>query len=355
MRKVVFVLVVLALTLTAPSAVVAQSVIDNLSADLQLLFSELGKEVVPNLQTASVMNHELGSAQLGEFPRMYFSLSAGSTLDTSGVLLFTKPKFSDRYENYGLFNNLFDEMGLNDSSTRDITDNYLPMPSLRAGIGIGLVQDMELSLQIGVIPQAAADAAFGMAGSDDLEDVTASITTVGTRLRRVIVRQDRGVPAVSAGIGYVYSAIDFGYPLDTLDPLDIGGEGEDKQSLAVDGEMIFKTVTHSFGLDVRASQQFARVFFPFVGMSAYFQVSDYEAGVKDFGGEIISGEEPQRGTGTAVTPAIQPFSEQEYRDFNVVLNTGVDVKMAILNIFLHGNYAFSTRAPGAIVGVRFQF
>ena len=356
MHKIYTVVFILVLVAVVPFTATSQTALDQLASDLEFLFDELGKELVPNLQTASVLNHELGSAQLGDFPRMYFSFSAGGTLDTSGVLLFTKPKYSDRYENFELFNNLFDEIGLNDKDTRDITDNYLPLPSLRAGIGIGLWDDMELSVQLGMVPQAATDMALGLAGDDDnLENVGASIITVGTRLRRVLVRQDRGIPAISAGIGYVYSGIDFSYPLDTTDPLELGGDGVDKQSLAVDGDMVFKVITHSVGFDVRASQQVLRVFYPFIGMSAYYQVTNYEAGVKGFKGEIIEGEDPQRGTGSPITTAIQPFSEQEFRDFNVVLNTGFDIKLAVINLFLHGNYALSTRAPGAIVGMRLQF
>ncbi|TVR67985.1 MAG: hypothetical protein EA427_11715 [Spirochaetaceae bacterium] len=335
-----------------PAVLFAQSAIDQLSADLEYMFQELGKELVPNLQTVSVMNHELGSAYLGEFPRMYFSLSAGGTLDQSGILKFTKPEFSDRYQNYSLFNNLFDEINLNDKDTRDITDNYLPLPSLRAGFGVGLWYDMELSFQVAMMRQATTDSAIRSATDDeDLQDIRASITTVGTRLRRVVVKPERGVPAISVGVGYVYSGIDFGFPVGTTDPLDIGGG----QSLAIDGEIVLKSITHSFGFDVRASQQVIRVLYPFVGMSAYFQVTDFEMGVKGFTGEIIEGDDPVRGQGTSVTPAIQPFTDQQFRNFNVVLNTGFDIKLAIVNLFLHGNYALSTRAPGAIVGMRLQF
>jgi hypothetical protein len=339
-RKMI--VVILAGFLAAPTALFAQSAIDQLSADLEYMFQELGKELVPNLQTVSVLNHELGSAYLGEFPRMYFSLSAGGTLDQRGVLKFTKPEFSDRYQNYSLFNNLFEEISLNDEETRDITDNYLPLPSLRAGFGIGLAHDMELSFQVGMMRQATTDSAISSASDDeDLQDIRASIVTLGTRLRRVIVKPERGVPAISVGVGYVYSGIDFGFPVGTTDPLDLGGG----QSLAIDGEIVFKSITHSFGFDVRASQRVIRVLYPFVGMSAYYQVTDFEMGVKDFGGEIIAGDDPVRGTGNTVPVATQPFSEQQFRNFNVVLNTGFDIKLAIFNIFLHGNYALSTRAP----------
>lgn len=360
MRRILL-LVLLLLIAATPCTVFAQSAIDQLSSDLEFMFRELGKELVPNFQTVSVLNHELGSAYLGDFPRMYFSLSAGGTVDQRGILSFTKPEFSDRYENYGLFEELFDEVNLNDDDVRDITDNYLPLPSLRAGFGVGLRHGMELSFQVGMIRQATTDSAIEAAGiGEEVEGARASIVTIGTRLRRVLIQPDRGVPAVSVGVGYVYSGIDFGFPIDTIDPLDLGGSGENKQSLAVNGEIVFKNVTHSFGFDVRASRQLIRVFYPFIGMSTYYQVSNYEAGVKNFGGELISGEDPERSDpgdpdAVFVTPAVQPFVDDQYRNFNVVLNAGLDIKLAIVNLFVHGNYAVSTRAPGAIVGLRLQF
>ena len=44
----------------------------------------------------------------------------------------------------------------------------------------------------------------------------------------------------------------------------------------------------------------------------------------------------------------------DFNAFNVVLNTGFDMKLAVLNLFAHVNYAVGTRAPGAILGMRIQ-
>ena len=342
MRKKVLILTFL-LVFAVIGFAPAQDVITSLSIDLQTLFDEVGKDVVPNLQTTSVLNHGLGSAELGNFPHMYFSVSAGATV-APGILEFTYDE--EKFENYALFNNLLEEAGANDSEVRDITDNYAPYPSVRTSFGVGLFGGYELSVQAGIIPQTITD----MAGEEAL---TATITTVGTRLRRVLVRRDRGVPAISAGIGYVYSDIDFGYDLSQLDPLEVSGsEGDpDYTTLALEGKPTFRAVTHSFGFDVRASTRFLWVFHPFIGLSSYYQNSTYEAGVNNFGGELIVGTEDPVG----VTPSVQPFSEQEYHNFNVVLNTGFDVKLLILNVFAHVNYAIATQAPGAIVGVRLHF
>ncbi len=329
------------------ASVPAQDAITQLSIDLETVFNELGKDVVPNLQTASVLNHGLGSAELGNFPHMYFSFSAGGTV-APGVLEFTKDE--EKFENYDLFNNLLDEAGANDEEVRDITDNYAPYPSVRAGFGVGLAGGYELSVQAGIIPQAVTD----LAGEEAL---TGTITTVGTRLRKVLVRRDRGVPAISAGVGYVYSNIDFGYDLAEIDPLYLDGEegANDYTALELAGTPTFKAMTHSFGFDVRASTRFLYVFYPFVGMSTYYQRSTYEAGVDEFSGVLETRSGGGIPTRTDVEPAVQPYSEQEYDSFNVVLNTGFDMKLLIFNLFAHLNYAVTTQAPGAIVGIRLHF
>lgn len=348
-KKRVCVLGVVALLVSAPASVLAQNAIDQLSGDLRYFFQEFGKDIVPNLQTASVMNHELGSAQLGDFPRMYFSLSTGATVDLRGGLEFTKPEFSDNYNNFGLFNNLFEEIGLTNEDTRDITDNYLPIPSMRAGFGVGLTGGWELSVQAGVVPQAATAFALGFIDSDDNDDgfdasgIRGGITTVGTRLRKVLVEGERGVPAISAGVGYVFSNVELRVPLDGISVSTGGADGDD---LNLEGSLDFLVKTHSFGFDVRTSRRFLRVFYPFVGLSSYYQFTDYTAGVTDFGG-TVGGSRLQR--------TVEPASRQSFQNFNTVINTGFDMKLGVLNLFLHGNYALETRAPGAIAGMRLQF
>lgn len=338
---------VLVLTFVCIGTVTGQDAITQLSTDMEMIFEELGQDVVPNLQTASILNHGLGSAELGDFPHMYFSLSVGATV-APGVLEFTRD--AEKFENYDLFNNLLDEAGANDDDVRDITDNYAPYPSVRAGIGVGLVQGYEASFQAGVIPQMVTD----MAGQDEL---AATITTLGARVRKVLVRQDRGVPAISAGLGYVYSSIDFSYDLSELDPIELSGnEGDpDYTTLAVQGEPTFKAQSHSFGFDVRASTRFIRVFYPFVGVTTYYQNTNYEAGVDGFQGALQVGKGTPTETTTTVKPAVTPFTESTFNDFNVVLNTGFDIKLWIFNLFAHFNYAVPTRAPGAILGTRLHF
>ena len=331
-KRIVVVVVILALGLgTLP----AQTAIDQLATDLQTVLVELGEDMVPNLQTAAILNHGLGSAELGNFPHMYVSMSAGATV-APGVLEFTRDE--DKFENFGLIDQLLDDAGLNDADVRDITDNYAPYPSLRLGYGVGLMGGYEVSLQAGIAPQAIAD----LAGQDGL---TASITTIGTRVRKVLVRRDRGVPAISAGLGYVYSSIHFAYDLADVDPLEVSGT----TTLDVDGEASFKVNTHSFGFDVRASTKVLGFSYPFIGMTTYYQVSNFEAGVDGFSGVLTVS-----GTPSNVTSNVQPFTDKDYRNFNVVLNTGFDMKFTIFNLFAHLNYAVSTRAPGAILGMRVQ-
>lgn len=309
-----------------------QTTLDELATGLQIFFDELGEELVPNLQTASVLNHGLGSAQLGDFPHMYVSLSAGATV-APDVLTFTDDEetFGDQYS---FVENFLDEAGLNDSSVRDVTDNYAPYPSMRASFGIGLVGGYEIDIQAGIVPSA-------LSGVIPVDGVDASITTIGTRVRKVLVEHEAGIPAISVGVGYVYSSIDFGYDLDELDPIDFGS-----QTIDLSGDLILEAQTHSFGIDARTSTQLARVFYPFVGVSGYFQRSTYKAGIEDLSGELED-----------ETPAPinkEPLSEQEFNDFNLVVNTGTDIKLAAFNLFVHLNYAIDTQAYGGIVGMRVQ-
>lgn len=332
MNKKAFIVAVFVLY-TVTGALVAQDALSQLSKDLQTVLDELGKEMGPNLQTVSVLNHGLGSAEIGSFPRMYFSLSAGASV-APGILGFLDDE--EKYDNYALLENFLEEASLEEgSNTRDITDSYAPYPSGRASFGVGLVGGWEIDVQAGIIPQAAAELV-------PVDGLTTAITTVGGRVRKVVVRQERGVPAVSLGLGYVYSGINFGFDLEEIDPLDTGGT-----TLDLDGELTYQATTHSFGTDVRVSTRVLRVFYPFIGASGYYQRTTYKAGIDNFSALVGSGTTP-------TVPTTEPLSEQEFNSFNVVLNSGFDIKLAVLNIFTHVNYAFSTQAPGVIVGVRVQ-
>jgi hypothetical protein len=333
MQKRVIVLIGVVLLLGVAPLTFSQDPLSQLSKDLQTMLDELGKEMGPNLQTVSVLNHGLGSAEIGDFPRMYVSVSAGASV-APGILKFTADE--EKFDNYALLENFLEEAGFEDgSSVRDITDNYAPYPSARAAFGVGLAGGWEVEVQGGVIPQAAAD----MAGVDGL---TANITTIGGRVRKVLVRQEQGVPAVSVGLGYVYSGINFGYDLAEIDPLDAGGT-----TLDLDGEITYQATSHSYGTDLRVSTRFLRVFYPFVGASGYFQTTDYKAGIDGFSALVGNATTP-------TSPTTEPLSEQEFRNFNLVLNTGLDMKLAIFNFFGHFNYAVTTQAPGAIIGMRIQ-
>ncbi|MFW6228456.1 MAG: hypothetical protein ACOC2V_03270 [Alkalispirochaeta sp.] len=322
MQKRVIVLVGVVLLLGATPFTFSQDSLSQLSTDLQTMLDELGKEMGPNLQTVSVLNHGLGSAEIGDFPRMYVSVSAGASV-APGILKFTGDE--EKFLNYALLENFLEEAGLEEGSgVRDITDNYAPYPSARAAFGVGLAGGWEVEVQGGVIPQAAAD-------TSGVDGIAANITTIGGRVRKVLVRQERGVPAVSVGVGYVYSGINFGYDLAEIEPLDAGGT-----TLDLDGE-----------ITLRVSTRFLRVFYPFVGACGYFQTTDYKAGIDSFSALVGNATTP-------TSPTTEPLSEQEFRNFNVVLNTGVDVKLAFFNLFGHLNYAVTTRAPGAIIGMRIQ-
>ncbi len=314
----------------------AQSALDQLATDLQTIFDELGEEIVPNLQTASVLNHGLGSAELGDFPRMYFSLSTGATV-APGVLEFTDDE--EKFENFGLIESFLDEAGLNDSSVRDITDNYAPYPSMRASFGVGLVGGYEIDVQAGIVPSA-------LSGAIPVDGIDTSITTIGTRVRKVLVRRQDGIPAISFGVGYVFSMIDATYDLEEIDPITTGS-GASETTLDLNGELTFETMTHSFGLDARASTRFLRISYPFIGLSGYFQTSSYTAGVDGFSANVNNSP-------TATAPSVEPLSEQDFNDFNFVINAGSDIKLSLLNLFIHLNYAIDTRAYGGIVGMRVQ-
>ena len=310
--------------------------VDDLADELRVLFDQLGMNMVPHLQTVAVTNHELGMAELGDFPSRYFSFSLGASV--AGDFL----GFIDRPGTFNLLdpNNLLDEAGVSDNEYYDRIKDTFPYPMLRAVYGMGLTGGYELSFHVGVVPRMVTDLALGLA---DQREVSGSLTNLGGRVRKVLIPRGHGLPAISAGVGYTYSAVRLGYELNEFE-VDFGDD-----PILLNGEAKFNTTTHSFGVDVRASGKIMAIY-PFVGATVYHQRTRYEAGIEGFEGVItINGD-----TQTVTATAVQPYAERSFSDVNVLLNTGLDRKMGAMKFFSQVYFGVCSRASGGILGFRIQ-
>lgn len=309
----------------ALSGVYAQTPVEILAGDLSDFLEQTSREITPHMQSSAITSLETGSAEIGSFPHMYFSLGLGAMF-TDGISNAIEADYTIDVEGI-----LEDEAG--DNQAYDLIQNSLPLPVVRLTYGIGLVRGYEASLQLMTIPSALTDAA-------GVEGASFGLTNVGGRVRKTVISDGPQTPAVSIGVGYVYSSFNMGYELKELESVDVGGS----EIIVTGGEITYELVTNSAGLDVRLSEKIGPII-PYIGVASWYQWSSFEGGVDGLTGTVST---------TTVGP-VNTLRDFKDNDLNTIVSAGVDLKLGFFVYFLEGSYAFSTRAPAAYTGFRFQF
>ncbi|MFP4409513.1 MAG: hypothetical protein ACLFPW_13410, partial [Spirochaetaceae bacterium] len=310
-RIIVLAAILLAL---AFSGAYAQTPVEILAGDLSDFIERAGREITPHMQSSAITSLEAGSAEIGSFPSMYFSLGLGAMF-TDGISDVVDAEYTIDVEGI-----LEDEAGDND--TYDMVRDFLPLPVVRLTYGIGLLQGYEANFQLMTIPSALTDAT-------GVEGVSFGLTNVGGRVRKTLISDGPQTPAVSVGVGYVYSSFNMGYDLKELDPIDVG-----RPQIALDaGEITYELKTNSLGVDVRLSERVGPII-PYIGVSSWYQWSSYEGGVDGMTGTVITeGEEP---SDFAPVNELRDFKDN---DLNTIVSAGVDLKLGFFVYFLEGSYA----------------
>lgn len=321
-KTALFAFLLLAIALTGAYA---QTPVEILAGDLSDFLLQAGREITPHMQTSAITSLEAGSAQIGNFPKMYFSLGLGA-LATDGIAGIVDADYTIDVEGI-----LEDEAGGND--TYELIRDFLPLPVIRAAYGVGIAGGFEANLQLMTIPSALTD-------STGVSGVNAGLTNVGGRVRKTVLEDGPGVPAFSVGVGYVYSSFNLGFDLIELETVDVG-----ETEIAIsDGEISYELVTNSAGVDVRLSEKVGPII-PYIGISSWYQWSEFEGGVDGLAGSV----------GNASVGPINELRGFSDNDLNTIATAGVDLKLAVFVFFLEGSYAFSTQAPAAYTGFRLQF
>lgn len=309
----------------ALSGAQAQSAIDTLAGDLSDFLEQSGRELTPHMQTSAITSLEAGTAELGGFPHMYVSLGFGAMF-TDGIGDVIDADYTIDVEGI-----LEDELG--DNQVYDLLRDFLPLPVVRLTYGIGLFRGYEANLQLMTVPSALTE-------STGVEGASFGLTNLGARVRKTVLLDGPGVPAVAIGVGYVFSNFNLGYELKELETVDVGNTTIN----VTGGEINYELVTHSAGVDVRLSKKVGPII-PFMGVATWYQWSSFDGGVENLTGTI---------GGSTVGPVNQPRDFTD-NDLNSVVSAGADLKLGAFVFFLEGGYAFSTQAPSAYTGFRVQF
>lgn len=309
--------------------------------DFSVIFQELGNEIIPNLQLTSLSGKGLADAELGNFPAFYFSLSAGAAL-SNGIEDFIN-RASDRTE---LLNpsSFLSAAGLSEGNKLyDFLATFLPYPYYRIAAGFGILSGFEVLLQFSILPQSLSDAILGLA---KLDGVTLNSLNLGGQVRKVLLHENKILPAASLGVGYVYSNLNMGYPLSTLEPISLS-DG----NLTLSGDINIRGMIHAFGLGFHLSKKLL-FFRPFLSVEPYIQKIYYRGAVDQFNAVLSDGVTELASYDES--GGDDPVGVIDNWDLSLMISSGFEFVIGKFVFFTHGHFNPADMLISAEIGFRFQ-
>jgi len=329
---------------------VAQADISGIGTDFENLVEELGKEMLPNIEQLAVWGQFPGQAALPEDSRFFFTLSGGAVFGLNGILNFIDDPDAFELLNVGTMLDAILVEGGGASNAIAKVQGMFPYPIARTAFGFKLPADLELMADFAIVPQFIANGTVNIANRflpSPLPPFTLNSLHVGSRIRKVLLRDAPGLPAVSIAVGYSYTGFNIGYDFG-----EIGSLSTAIGDLYFDGELYLRNRIHSFGLDLQVSKNLGW-FVPFIGLSPYYQLAGFSGGVENFDAFVDFYPEPPVNRDIEYS-GLPPQTTLADNDLALVVFGGFDLVFGSLALQVHGSYNIGEGGPAVTIGTRFQ-
>ncbi len=318
--------------------------------DLSAFFEGIGKESIPYVQQNSLAGDGIGRAFLGEDSRFFFSFSLGVIL-SPGILTFIDEENSnfELLNVYGLVDQMLSLAGEQVSNIYTSLQSRFFFPNTRLALGLRLPLGIEIIGMFSIFPQAITSAIINIAGVGDVVGgVELSRMNAGGRIRKVLIQDVGGYPAISIGAGYQYSNFHAGFTLPEFKQ-EFAGSG---YTLEMSGKITLDTNLHAAGLDFSLSKKLL-IFYPFITIGSWYQWATYSGKIEPFdacfvdssGKTIVSAEEQ----------GIKPGSDLAINDLSVLLEGGVEIALGKFNIVPNASFNLVTKSFNLGLSLRAQF
>lgn len=311
--------------------------------DLEAMMEGIGGDIAPYLQQTVIAGEAPGRASLGD-SRFFIGGNLGTTF-TPGILTF----IDEENSNFELLdvNGLF-EMAAGESATvsslLDTLSGIFFLPSLRLDAGVRLPLDIEVSALFAVIPGALTKAIGNAAGLSGFE---LSQLNIGFRVRKTLLKDEGGFPAISIGTGYSYGGFSASYALTGF------SQPFETYTLNLGGTIELDTKVHATGIDLMLSKKLA-IFYPYIKVSPWYQWTKYTGQISDFTANFTDSA-----TGTVIVDSanqgIAPSSTILIHDLSFLISTGFEMALGKVVITPGGSFNVNTKTFNAALNIRLQF
>ena len=305
--------------------------------DLEIFLEEIGKASVPFLQQAALTGEGLGIAQFSHDTNWYIAVTP-AVVFSKGLLEFAAQEDVFELLNVnGLISDGLGQAGLGTGFTDD--DAILLLPYVRLNVGFAMPLGREMSLIFSVFPQFIADLTGSSIGYDGL---TLNRWNAGVRLRKPLISDSGGFPAISLGVGYTISNFNLGIQLPDDFEQDISGT-----PLSVTGDLTITTWLHTFGVDLAVSKKLG-FFVPFIKLSSYYQLTTFNGAIENFEATALADTYSAQG-------GADPEAEITRSDLSFLTTAGFEILLGKFAFLFDGNYSFSTYSFAVNFGMRLGF
>jgi hypothetical protein len=335
-------------------AAFAQADISGIGTDFENLIEQMGEDMLPSLELQGVWGQFPGQAALPDGSRFFFTLSAGAVLGFDGLLSFVEPTNAafEVLNVYELVQAILAESSTAGNAISGV-QGFFPYPTARVALGFALPADLEAMVDFAIIPQFLANTTVTLVekfADTTLPAFQLNALHVGSRVRRVLLRDAPGVPAVSIGAGYSYTGLNLGYDFGEIEAIEtaIG-------TIHFDGELYLQNRIHSFGLDLQVSKNLG-FFVPFIGLSPYYQLAGFTGGVGTEADPFDAYVDFENGGVERDIPydADPPATTLSDKDLTFVVFGGFDLVFGRLAMQFHAAYNVGETWPAVTIGTRWQ-
>jgi len=319
-----------------------------LEDDFNAFFESIGREVLPHAQQAAINGISTGDASIPAYRSFTIGTSAGAVF-SDGWADAIDP---DDYETLPINDFIQEALALVSAGSVDVANiynNFIPYPLSRLTMG-GTIAGWQILATGAWFPNALTETVVGFIpsgdGGLDLSQTELSVLNIGGQVRKTLIEDAPGFPAITAGLGYTYEGFKLSVPFPSFDDLIEGATiGADSLTTA--------TSIHTAGLELSISKKLA-FFVPFVSVTPYYQRSSFSGAINGFTAEI--GEPGDAGyISYTEQGGDDPGAVVNVYDFALATRAGFDLVFGGFGFFVHGQYSLATNAFGATTGLRFSF
>lgn len=247
-------------------------VLSPLNDDIAALLGSIGSDLTPQLLQTTLAGDIVGEAAFkGGFPHGSISIPAiGVGLGNGIATVLNDGARTWAFTPSPLPTIIQTAIG-GTSDAYKATRQVFPYPVIALGAGFGITRSIEVLVNGMYWPQGLTGAVVGLLPSNVATmDPTFSASSVVVKVRKVLLHDVGGYPAISIALGGVYGKIDLGANINLADlsggPIDLSGIG----TLNIVGPMSFEATVLGAGLEFAISKRLP-VITPFAKVGVWYR------------------------------------------------------------------------------------